>query len=138
MNASRPTFVSPPQLSPAPYEYAAVTPAGSAVFTAGACPIDRAGIVVDPGDLEAQTRLALQNLRLTLAACGADYSHLVKTTVLVATSDRRDLVRVWEVYESAVAPHRPPSTLVGVTVLGYAGQRVEIEAVAAVGSASER
>jgi enamine deaminase RidA (YjgF/YER057c/UK114 family) len=133
MSPSQPSFISPAQLYAAPYEYAAVTSPGTAVFTAGAGPIDRNGVVVDPDDLEAQTRLVVDNLRVALAACGADFSHLVKTTVLVATDDRRDLVRVWNVYEAGLAPHRPPSTLVGVTVLGYEGQRVEVEAVAALG-----
>jgi len=118
---------------PAPYDYAAVAPAGSTLFTAGACPIDEHGVVVAPDDLEAQTRLVLDNLRAVLAEHGADYSHLVKTTVLVATADRSELVRVWNVYEAELAPHRPPSTLVGVAVLGYAGQRVEVEAVAVLG-----
>jgi enamine deaminase RidA (YjgF/YER057c/UK114 family) len=118
---------------PAPYDYAAVAPAGSTLFTAGACPIDEHGVVVAPDDLEAQTRLVLDNLRAVLAEHGADFSHLVKTTVMVATGDRSELVRVWNVYEAGVAPHRPPSTLVGVAVLGYVSQRVEVEAVAVLG-----
>jgi enamine deaminase RidA (YjgF/YER057c/UK114 family) len=32
--------------------------------------------------------------------------------------------------EDTFAPSRPPSTLLGVAVLGYPGQLVEIEAVA--------
>jgi hypothetical protein len=38
-------------------------------------------------------------------------------------------VRVWRVVEEGFAPARPPSTLLGVAVLGYPGQLVEIEAV---------
>jgi len=34
------------------------------------------------------------------------------------------------VIAAAFAPARPPSTLLGVAVLGYTGQLVEIEAIA--------
>lgn len=38
----------------------------------------------------------------------------------------------WEVVRDAFGDHDPPNTLMGVTVLGYDDQLVEIEAVAAV------
>lgn len=38
----------------------------------------------------------------------------------------------WDVIRAAFGDHDPPGTLLGVTVLGYPGQLVEIEAVAAV------
>jgi hypothetical protein len=41
-------------------------------------------------------------------------------------------VKAWEVVRDAFAEHDVPSTLVGVTVLGYDGQLVEVEAIAAV------
>ena len=40
----------------------------------------------------------------------------------------------WEVVRAAFAGHDAPSTLLGVTALGYAGQLVEVEAVAVSGS----
>ena len=46
--------------------------------------------------------------------------------------DLADLVAAWEVVEAAFGEHDAPSTLLGVTVLGYTDQLVEIEAVAAV------
>jgi len=52
--------------------------------------------------------------------------------VLVASSRRDDLVTAWQVVHDAFAPHDPPSTLIGVTVLGYNSQLVEVEAIAAV------
>ena len=38
----------------------------------------------------------------------------------------------WQVVRDSFGPHDVPSTLLGVTVLGYRDQLVEIEAVAAV------
>jgi enamine deaminase RidA (YjgF/YER057c/UK114 family) len=113
-----------------PYDYAAIVPAGRLVFTAGACPLDAAGRVVAPGDFEAQARQALDNLLMTLAAAGSGPAHLLKTTIYVAARDRSDLVRVWNVIAEGLAPAKPPSTLLGVALLGYSGQLVEIEAVA--------
>ena len=42
-----------------------------------------------------------------------------------------DLVAAWEVIAAGLAPHRPPSTLLGVSVLGYPDQLVEIDGIAA-------
>jgi enamine deaminase RidA (YjgF/YER057c/UK114 family) len=113
-----------------PYAYAAVAPPGSLVFTAGACPLDSEGAVVAPGDREAQMRQALDNLRAALAAAGSSFADVLKTTVYVVADDRDDLVRAWKVVEEAFGAARPPSTLLGVSLLGYPEQLVEIEAVA--------
>jgi len=45
---------------------------------------------------------------------------------------QEDLVAAWEVVRDSFGDHDVPSTLMGVTVLGYKDQLVEIEAVAAV------
>jgi enamine deaminase RidA (YjgF/YER057c/UK114 family) len=50
--------------------------------------------------------------------------------VYVVATARHDLVRAWRVVEPAFEPHRPPSTVLGVAMLGYESQLVEIEAVA--------
>jgi enamine deaminase RidA (YjgF/YER057c/UK114 family) len=132
----RPEFTSPPALyAGAPYEYAALAPPGARlVFAAGACPLNDAGEVVGPGDYEAQARAALENLRVALEAAGSGFEQVLRTTVYVASADRAQLVRVWAVVEESFSPAKPPSTLLGVAALGYAGQLVEIEAV---GLASE-
>jgi enamine deaminase RidA (YjgF/YER057c/UK114 family) len=115
-----------------PYAYASIAPRGSLIFTAGACPLDDQGNVVGPGDVRAQASLAVANLATALAASGATLADVLKTTVFVATSEQADLVAAWQVIEEAFGDYDPPSTLLGVTVLGYSGQLVEIEAVAAV------
>lgn len=113
-----------------PYEYAALAHEAGLVFTAGACPLDSEGKVVAAGDYEAQTRQAVANLNAALEQAGSSLARVLKTTVYVAGGERRNLVRVWNVVEAAFAPARPPSTLLGVAVLGYPEQLVEIEAVA--------
>ena len=112
------------------YAYAAVAPPGSLVFTAGACPLDEHGATVCPGDVHAQARRCVTNLTTALAASGSRLDDVLKTTVYVASAERGDLVAVWDEVRTAFGDHDAPSTLVGVTVLGYSDQLVEVEAVA--------
>jgi enamine deaminase RidA (YjgF/YER057c/UK114 family) len=114
----------------APYAYAAVTGPGRTVFTAGACPLDDEGNTVARGDVAAQARQVMANLVTTLEAAGSGLGGVLKTTVYVASADQADLVSAWEVVRAAFGDHDAPSTLVGVTVLGYPGQLVEVEATA--------
>jgi enamine deaminase RidA (YjgF/YER057c/UK114 family) len=117
----------------APYAYAATTDAGARlVFAAGSCPLDEAGATVAPGDIPAQARRCVGNLATALEAAGATLEDVAYTRVLVATTERDDLVAAWTVVHEAFGDHEVPSTLHGVTVLGYPDQLVEIEAVAAL------
>ena len=112
----------------APYAYASVAPHGSLIFTAGACPLDENGEVV--GDIRAQASMAVANLRIALAESGSSLADVLKTTIYVVSAERADLVAAWDVIRAAFGDHDAPSTLLGVTVLGWPGQLVEIEAVA--------
>ena len=114
----------------APYAYAAVTDPGRMAFTAGACPLDADGATVAVGDVAGQTRQVMANLVTALDGAGARLADVLKTTVYVATTERSDLVAAWDVVREAMGDHDAPSTLVGVTVLGYPDQLVEVEAVA--------
>ena len=85
-----------------------------------------------PGDVAGQAEQVMANLRTALRAAGADLDDVLKTTVYVATGEREDLVAVWDVVRRHFGDHDAPSTLLGVSVLGYPDQLVEVEAVAAV------
>ena len=125
------TFVRPQQLTAkAPYAYAAVTPPGRLVFTAGACPLDADGNTVAVGDVAGQARQVMANLVTALQAAGAQLTDVVKTTVFVASSRQEDLGAAWNVIRAAFGDHDAPSTLLGVTVLGYDDQLVEVDAIA--------
>jgi enamine deaminase RidA (YjgF/YER057c/UK114 family) len=123
--------IKPPRLyRDAPYAYASVAPGSGLIFAAGACPLDEAGATVSPGDFEAQARQAVANLFTTLEAAGSSPDRVLKTTVFVVTQERSELVQVWTVIRAAFGTIDPPSTLLGVSMLGYADQLVEIEAIA--------
>jgi enamine deaminase RidA (YjgF/YER057c/UK114 family) len=113
-----------------PYAYAATAPEVGLIVTAGACPLDEHGGVIAPGDIAAQMRQALHNLRIALEECGAGLHDVLKTTVYVSSSSRDHLVTAWNEVAAGFGDHDPPSTLVGVAVLGYPDQLVEIEAIA--------
>lgn len=125
------TFIRPPQLTAkAPYAYAAVTGPGQLVFTAGACPLDVDGNTVAVGDVAGQAHQVMTNLRTALRGAGAQLTDVVKTTVYVASPRQADLVAAWDVVRAAFGDHDAPSTLLGVSVLGYDDQLVEVEAIA--------
>jgi enamine deaminase RidA (YjgF/YER057c/UK114 family) len=113
-----------------PYAYASIAPTGALVHTAGACPLDEDVWTVGIGDIRLQARQCVANLLEALAASGTCVTDVLKTTIYVASSDRADLVAAWEEISAAFGDHDAPSTLVGVTVLGYPDQLVELEAVA--------
>ena len=123
------TLIRPETLTAkAPYAYAAV--AGDLVFTAGACPLDANGRTVAVGDAAGQARQVMANLETALRAAGSQLTDVVKTTVYVASTRQSDLGAAWDVVHAAFGDHEAPSTLLGVTVLGYDDQLVEVEAVA--------
>jgi enamine deaminase RidA (YjgF/YER057c/UK114 family) len=113
-----------------PYAYAATAPEIGLIVTAGACPLDDQGRVVAPGDIAAQMRQALDNLRIALEESGAAMRDVLKTTIFVSTSSRDDLVVAWNEVAGGFGDHNPPSTLLGVSVLGFPDQLVEVEAIA--------
>ena len=115
--------------APPGYAHVAIARGATLVFTAGAVPLDAAGELVGADDATAQTDRVVANLLAALAAAGAGPADVVKTTVYVVGADHDRQETVWDaVQRSAIAA--APSTLVGVPLLGYRGQLVEIEAVA--------
>ncbi|MEU9889058.1 RidA family protein [Sphaerisporangium sp. NPDC051011] len=126
--------IVPGLLPPPGYAHAAVVETGERLaFMAGAVPMDAEGRLVGPGDPAAQTRQVLGNLETALRAVGSDLSHVVASTIYVATTRHEDLLSVWEVVQASelsAGPHT--STLLGVSFLGYSGQMVEITATAVI------
>ncbi|WP_328535313.1 RidA family protein [Streptomyces sp. NBC_00344] len=127
------TLIRSASLTEAEYAYAATAPADARlIFLAGACPLNEDGSTAAAGDYAGQAAKALENMVGALTASGASLNNVISTRVLVASTRRQDLVTAWEVVRDAFGDHDVPSTLMGVTVLGYTDQLVEIEAVAAV------
>jgi enamine deaminase RidA (YjgF/YER057c/UK114 family) len=121
------------------YAYVATAEAPvSLVWAAGACPLDANGETVAPGDYAGQAHQVMRNLITALQEAAASLTDVVKTTVYVASAQQQDLVTAWNVYREYMGGHDVPSTLLGVTVLGYRDQLVEVEAVAVLPQTAAR
>ncbi|WP_075618863.1 RidA family protein [Paenisporosarcina indica] len=132
------SFIHSSKLAAVDYAYASRVPSGmNMLYFAGACPLDKDGKVTGIGDYAFQAKTCVDNLKVALKECGATVEDMVYTRVLVATQNRSDLVTAWEAIRKEFGDHDVPSTLSGVTVLGYPDQLVEIEAVAAVEDQTE-
>ncbi len=121
---------------PPGYAHFALVSGRRLVFLAGQVPLDENGMLVGPGDLEAQTRQCLTNLAATLDAVGASPADAVRTVVYVVASDQEQMGAAWRlILDSEVGDvARTAATLVGVARLGYTDQLVEIEVTAAIPS----
>ncbi len=115
---------------PPGYAHAVTSEGGRIVHCAGACPIDEEGRVVD-GGVATQTLQCLANLRSQLEAAGAGFADIVQARIYVATMTREDLVQAWRVVEETPVGSAA-CTLLGVAVLGYDRQVVEIEVTAVI------
>ncbi|MFH9073801.1 RidA family protein [Streptomyces alboflavus] len=125
-----------PSLFPPPgYAHAAVVEAGTRLaFMAGSVPLDPDGNLIGEDDPVGQAHQVIANLDEALRAVGSDLSQVVASTVYVVGDEPEALSRVWDVVRaSELLSDRPhTSTLLGVTVLGYPGQLVEITVTAVV------
>lgn len=115
-----------------PYSQAVVVPIGDGkrmVFCSGQIALDPATGVLLEGDVVAQARQALDNLGAVLAAAGASFANIVRTTIFLA--DMKDFAAVNAVYGERF-PADPPAR----STMAAAGlprdARVEIDAIAIV------
>jgi 2-iminobutanoate/2-iminopropanoate deaminase len=114
-----------------PYSHVvSVPPGGRMVFCAGAVALDAEGKVVGTGDIVAQTRQVLENLRLALGAAGATFADVVKITNYVLDAD--EWKRVLPVRAEYIKEPFPASTFVEVSALMFPELLIEIEAIAVV------
>jgi 2-iminobutanoate/2-iminopropanoate deaminase len=109
--------------------YSQAVAAGGLIFTAGQIPLDAAGQLV-PGDVKAQTRQVLNNLKAVLEAGGSSLDRVVKTTVFL--KDMAEFPAMNEVYGEFFTKEPPARSTVEVARLPK-DVRVEIEAVAVAG-----
>lgn len=132
--AERITYINPAELvQPRGYSHAVVVKGNNTtIYIGGKNGIGKDGTVVGKGNLKVQTRQALENIRTTLSAAGAELSNIVKFTVyLVQGQDPREgVVAFQEIWGNN--PRLPVITVVFIAGLGHPDWLVEIEAIAVV------
>jgi 2-iminobutanoate/2-iminopropanoate deaminase len=114
-----------------PYVQVTVAPPGGRlVFCSGAVAFGPDGSVVGQGDIAAQTRQVMENLRVALEAAGATFADVVKITNYVV--DVREYPKVAPVREEYLSEPYPASSMVEVRGLMTPDLLIEIEAIAVV------
>lgn len=113
-----------------PFAQVTVARPGRIVFVSGAIAVDVDGNVVGTGDIVAQTRQVMENLRIALAAAGATFADVVKITNYV--TDKSEYAEIAPIREEYLKEPYPASTLVEVASLIFPGLKIEIEATAVV------
>lgn len=105
-------------------------PGGRLVFCSGAVAFAPDGSIAGEGDIVAQTRQTMENLRMALEAAGATFADVVKITNYV--TDVTEYAKIAPVREEYLKEPYPASTMVEVKGLMYPELKIEIEAVAVV------
>lgn len=101
---------------------------GDLLFISGQIPLDGATGKLVPGDISAQARQSMENLKAILAAAGLSFANVVKTTIFL--TDMADFAAVNEVYKSYVTEPYPARSTFAVAALPM-GAKVEVEMIAA-------
>jgi len=109
--------------------YSPAIRAGNLLFISGQVAFDPAtGALVD-GDISAQTDQVMRNIGALLQAGGADFAHVVRTTVYLA--DMGEFTKMNEVYARYMVDPPPARSTVQVARLPR-DARVEIDVIAIV------
>lgn len=96
------------------------------IFISGQLGLDFTGNLI-AGDVAAQTRQALDNIKLIIEAAGLKMADIIKTTIYL--SDLNDFTIVNNIYSEYFHPPYPARACVQVARLPKDG-KVEIEAIA--------
>lgn len=112
------TPINPPELAaPIGFAHGVATRGGRILWLAGQNGMDADGRIVAPGDLVAQTDLALANILAVVAAAGGRPEDVVKLHFYVADLDayRRERRALGAVWRKHFGKHYPAMMLLGVT-----------------------
>ncbi len=119
--------------APAPVgPYNQAVKAGGMLFCSGQIALDPAsGEMVGGGDVEAETRQVLANLKAVLAEAGCTPQQVVRTTVFLA--DLGDFARVNAIYAETFGEGVSPARACVEVAALPKGARVEIDCIALLG-----
>ncbi len=106
--------------------YSQAVKVGNFLFISGQIPADKDGNLVK-GDIKAQTRQVLENIKAILEAAGAGLENVVKVTVYL--KDMNDFGAMNEVYSEYFGESKPARAAVEVSRLPK-DVKIEIEAIA--------
>ena len=127
--------VNPPTLgAPHGYTHVVTVDGGRTVYIAGQVPLDPHGQLVGAGDFAAQVRQTFENLKMALAAGGANFSDIVEMTTYVTDMSQVDTYR--KIRDEYMSGPMPTASLVEVKDLFRKDVMLEVSAVAVVPASS--
>lgn len=107
--------------------YSQAIKAGGFIYASGQIPLDpKTGTLVD-GDIRAQTRQVMENLRAIVEAAGSSFERVIKVTVFL--KNIADFGAMNEIYAEHFGSAKPARSTVAVVDLPR-GALVEIELIA--------
>ncbi len=110
--------------------YSQAIRAAQFLFVSGQVPIDPATGELEQGDIADQTKRVLRNIGEILAAGGASFQQVVRTTVYLA--DLADFAAMNDVYATFFTPPQPARSTVQAARLPR-NARIEIDVIAFLG-----
>ena len=109
--------------------YSQAIKAGNMIYTSGQLHINPENGELIKGDIQAQTRQSLENVKAILTEGGATLEDVVKVTIFMTDISKFSLVN--EIYGEYFSKHKPARSCVGVKELPLGGE-IEIEAIAII------
>lgn len=130
------TIINPPTLAhPRGFSHGILVTGGSLLFLAGQTASDTEGQIVAPGDLVAQYKQVLSNLKAVVEAAGGKMQDIVKITIFVR--DRDDylahLKPLGKVHQSYFGTYYPATALFEISRFYQDEVLIEIEGLAVIG-----
>ena len=129
-------FLNPPS-SPTPksYHHAVAVEGGRSIYLSGQVAFDAERKIVGVGDVVAQTRQAMRNLKAAVEAGGGKMSDIVQITTHVVNYDPGQLDDITGTIAEFFSPEcLPANTLVGISSLSTDGLLIEIGGIAVTDS----
>ena len=125
-------LVNPPELHPAPgFSHVAVATGTRVVHLAGQVALDQQFGIDGGDDLGEQTKAAMRNVEIALAAAGATWDDVVRRTIYTLHPTEYETITAAIDDVTGGAEH-PAQTIVGITGLAVRGLLIEIECTAVV------
>ena len=107
--------------------YSPALKVGNMLFLSGSIPLDPATGQLVEGGIKEQTTRVMETIKGLLAAAGADFNHIVRTTVFMV--DLGEFAQMNEIYASYFSAPYPARSTVQVVKLPR-DVRVEIDVIA--------
>ena len=107
--------------------YSPALKVGNMLFLSGSIPLDPVSGQLVEGGIKEQTTRVMENIKALLEAAGADFSHVVRTTVFMV--DLGEFAAMNEIYSSYFSAPYPARSTVQVVKLPK-DVRVEIDVIA--------